>query len=116
MYHRDSLSEVVPFAHIEIRRESQTIASTSADLDGKWSLSWEFEPGDELQVSFLGYQTKVLPISGEELDELMKIILLVPETYQLVQPFEYGIMGEVSIAEPYQSKKSLWQKFTSLFY
>lgn len=73
----DDKGEAVPFATVKVKDMS---IGTQTDFDGKYTLK---VPADakEVEISFTGYETQTLPISGSKVDATIK------ETSELLEEF-----------------------------
>ncbi len=83
-----------------------TVIGTETDFDGKFVFPKKLKKGDVLLISFIGYETKKIVISGDQknLQLAMKIKMIASSC---------NILGEVEVKKVYKSKKSLWRKLKS---
>ena len=58
-------NEPVPFANIFVLRNGKEVTGTTADLEGRFTIS-NVMPNDKLRISMIGYATLLTPISSSE--------------------------------------------------
>ncbi len=100
-----SSGESIPFASIVLVGEPY---GTSSDIEGNFTFPIPLKKGDQLRVSFVGYQTQSYTIESES--ELI-IKFEMDETLM----GDIVIVGEVAVMEPHRSRRSFWEKIKAIF-
>lgn len=101
--------ETIPFAVVLWYRNGSVIQRTQTDFDGNFKMKGKVEEGDYLKITFLGFEDKTVQLHSND-----KIVVeLIQAEICLTENIVW--MGEVQVNEVYSSRKSIWDRVTSVF-
>jgi len=93
--------DVAPLPGINVVVKGTNIG-TETNFDGEFAFAMPLKKGDVLIVSFIGYKTKEVIVSGTTISVKLS-------------PDETLLLGEVAVAKKYHSKPSFFQKIRNWF-
>lgn len=93
----DENGESIPGVKVRVKETQKTV---STDLDGNFSL--KAKPGQTLIFSFVGFETKELPIHSEKMEDIVITV-------------SYDLLGEVVFVRPRFTPRNIWQATKRFF-
>tara|TARA_R110002051_G_scaffold66515_12_gene120515 strand:- start:3371 stop:4102 length:732 start_codon:yes stop_codon:yes gene_type:complete len=100
----DETNEPLPGVNVVLKG---TAIGTQTDLDGKFEFPQQLEANDLLVFSYIGYETKTYKVEASGNTNIDIRISF--------DSYDVELMGDIEIGGSFESKRTLFQKFISIF-